>query len=153
MILAFSVTTLVKVSPIGRLFFLFFWSATPCASPPPWPPFYPIILLGATTLLTGMTGNSLNMQLHLTSQLHGSVSQREQLFFVERSSTIDCYRQPRPPQIWKRLSAACARALPLALTLFLSNSIFLSCSPPQPCQQFTFLQLQFTFLILKVLIY
>jgi homoserine kinase len=32
-------------------------------------------------LLTGMTGISLHMQWPLTSQLHGSVSQREQLFF------------------------------------------------------------------------
>jgi hypothetical protein len=30
-------------------------------------------------LLTGMTGISLHMQWPLTSQLHGSVSQREQL--------------------------------------------------------------------------
>jgi hypothetical protein len=35
-------------------------------------------------LLTGMTGISLHMQWPLTSQLHGSVSQREQLvvFFI-----------------------------------------------------------------------
>jgi hypothetical protein len=39
-----------------------------------------IILFGSTTLLTRMTGNSLHMQWPLTSQLHGSVSQREQLF-------------------------------------------------------------------------
>jgi hypothetical protein len=32
-------------------------------------------------LLTWMTGNSLHMQWPLTSQLHGSVSQREQLVF------------------------------------------------------------------------
>jgi hypothetical protein len=32
-------------------------------------------------LLTGMTGNSLHMQWSLTSQSHGSVSQREQLVF------------------------------------------------------------------------
>jgi hypothetical protein len=32
-------------------------------------------------LLTGMTGISLHMQWPLTSQLRGSVSQREQLFF------------------------------------------------------------------------
>jgi hypothetical protein len=35
------------------------------------PPFFPIILFGSTTLLTGMTGNSLHMQWPLTSQLHG----------------------------------------------------------------------------------
>jgi hypothetical protein len=43
------------------------------------PPFFLIILFGSTTLLTRMTGNSLHMQWPLTSQLHGSVSQREQL--------------------------------------------------------------------------
>jgi hypothetical protein len=32
-------------------------------------------------LLTRMTGNSLHMQRPLISQLHGSVSQREQLVF------------------------------------------------------------------------
>jgi hypothetical protein len=42
------------------------------------PPFFPIILFGSTTLLTGMTGISLHMQWPLTSQLHGSISQREQ---------------------------------------------------------------------------
>jgi hypothetical protein len=41
--------------------------------------FFPIILLGSTTLLTRMTGISLHMQWPLTSQSHGSVSQREQL--------------------------------------------------------------------------
>jgi hypothetical protein len=46
------------------------------------PPFFPIILFGSTTLLTGMTGISLHIQWPLTSQLHGSVSQREQLFFL-----------------------------------------------------------------------
>jgi hypothetical protein len=35
-------------------------------------------------LLTGMTGISLHMQWPLTSQLHCSVSQREQLFFSLR---------------------------------------------------------------------
>jgi hypothetical protein len=35
-------------------------------------------------LLNGMTGNSLHMQWTLTSQWHGSVSQREQLFFLLR---------------------------------------------------------------------
>jgi hypothetical protein len=45
-------------------------------SPPPRPS-----LFGPTTLLTGMTGISLHMQWPLTSQLRGSVSQREQLFF------------------------------------------------------------------------
>jgi hypothetical protein len=35
------------------------------------PPFFPIILFGSTTLLTGKTGISLHMQWPLTSQLHG----------------------------------------------------------------------------------
>jgi hypothetical protein len=43
-------------------------------------------------LLTGMTGISLHMQWPLTSQLHGSVSQREQLFFFVTDQT------PRPKQ-------------------------------------------------------
>jgi hypothetical protein len=38
------------------------------------------MLFGHTTLITGMTGISLHMQWALTSQLHGSVSQTEQLF-------------------------------------------------------------------------
>jgi hypothetical protein len=50
------------------------------------PPFFLIILFGSTTLLTGMTGISLHMQ---WPQLHGSVSQREQMFFI-----ID--QTPRP---------------------------------------------------------
>jgi hypothetical protein len=41
---------------------------------------FPIILFGSTTLLTRMTGISLLMQWPLTSQLHGSVSRREQYF-------------------------------------------------------------------------
>jgi hypothetical protein len=45
------------------------------------PPFFPIILFESTTLLTRMTGISLHLQWPLTSQLHGSVSQREWLFF------------------------------------------------------------------------
>jgi hypothetical protein len=36
----------------------------------------------STILLTGMTGISLRMQCPLTSQSHGSVTQREQVFFV-----------------------------------------------------------------------
>jgi hypothetical protein len=44
----------------------------------------------STTLLTGMTGISLHMHWPLTSQLHGSVSQREQLFFFVTDQT------PRP---------------------------------------------------------
>jgi hypothetical protein len=48
------------------------------------PPFYSIILFRSTALLTRMTGISLRMQWPLTSQLHGSVSQREQLVFLLR---------------------------------------------------------------------
>jgi hypothetical protein len=39
-------------------------------------------------LLTGMTGISLHMQWPLTSQLHGSVSQREQLSLKENNKGI-----------------------------------------------------------------
>jgi hypothetical protein len=53
------------------------------------PPFFPIILFGFSTLLTGMTGNSLHMQWPLTSQSHGSVSQREQFFIMDQT--------PHPP--------------------------------------------------------
>jgi hypothetical protein len=52
------------------------------------PPFFPIVLFGSTTLLTGMTCNSLHMQWPLTSQFHGSVSQREQLVFRYGSNSM-----------------------------------------------------------------
>jgi hypothetical protein len=39
-------------------------------------------------LLTGMTSNSLHMQWPLTSQSHGSVSQREQLVFRYGSNSM-----------------------------------------------------------------
>jgi hypothetical protein len=54
------------------------------------PPFFPIMLFGSTTLLTGMTGISLHMQWPLTSQSHGSDSQRDQLVFFVKDLT------PRP---------------------------------------------------------
>jgi hypothetical protein len=60
---------------INNIFF--FWGGG--GSPPPI-----ILLLGSITLLSGMTGISLHMQWPLTSQLHGSVSQREQLDFLLR---------------------------------------------------------------------
>jgi hypothetical protein len=69
-------------------FFLFFFGQRPLV---PLllqgPPFFPIIHFGSTTLLTGMTGNSLHMQWPLTSQSHGSVSQREHLVFHYRSNS------------------------------------------------------------------
>jgi hypothetical protein len=43
-----------------------------------------MILFGSTTLFTGLAGISLHMQWPLTSQSHGSFSQREQLFFLSR---------------------------------------------------------------------
>jgi hypothetical protein len=51
-------------------------------------PFFPIILFGSTTLLTGMTGISLHMQWPLTSKAHGSFSQREQLVFGYGSNSM-----------------------------------------------------------------
>jgi hypothetical protein len=66
--------------------FLFFGSATPCASPPPWPSLFPIILFLSTTLLTGMTCISLHMQWPLTSQSHGSLL-KENNCFCHRSNT------------------------------------------------------------------
>jgi hypothetical protein len=71
-------------------------------------PLVPLLLLGppffyysfwSTTLLTGMTGISLHMQWPLTSQLHGSVSQREQLDVMgkltktKRSHVLVCTMQ------------------------------------------------------------
>jgi hypothetical protein len=44
------------------------------------PPFFPIILFGSTTLFTG-TGISLHMQWLLTSQSHGSFSQKRTIGF------------------------------------------------------------------------
>jgi hypothetical protein len=62
-------------------------SATPCASPPQLPSiFFQLFFFGSTTLLTGMTSISLHMQWPLTSQLHGSVSPRQQLFFFRYGS-------------------------------------------------------------------
>jgi hypothetical protein len=61
--------------------FPIFLSATPCAFPPPQPSNFSNYSFWSTTLLTGMTGIFLHMQWPLTSQLHGSVSQREQLVF------------------------------------------------------------------------
>jgi hypothetical protein len=65
-------------------FFLGGGSATPCAFPPPRPSIFSNYSFWFTTSLTGMTGVSLHMQWPRTSQLHGSVSQREQLFFLVR---------------------------------------------------------------------
>jgi hypothetical protein len=52
----------VQVIQELNCFYVVFWegggSATPCASPPPWPSIFPIILFVSTTLLTGMTGIS-----------------------------------------------------------------------------------------------
>jgi hypothetical protein len=48
-----------------------FWTATPCASPHPRPSIFLIFFFVSTTLLTGMTGNSLHMQRALTSQSQG----------------------------------------------------------------------------------
>jgi hypothetical protein len=51
----------------------FLWVSDPlCLSSSLVLHFFLIILFGSTTLLTGMTSNSLHMQWRLTSQLHGS---------------------------------------------------------------------------------
>jgi hypothetical protein len=57
-------------------------SATPCASPLPWPSSFLIILFLSTTLLTRMTSISLHKQWPLTSQSHGSFSQKSYLIFL-----------------------------------------------------------------------
>jgi hypothetical protein len=53
-----------------------------------------------TTLLTGMTGNSLHMQWPLTSQSHGSVSQRQQLFFGMDQTPCPYPTRSLPAQLW-----------------------------------------------------
>jgi hypothetical protein len=52
-------------------------------------------LFGSTTLLTRTTGNSLRMQWPLTSQLHGSVSQRDQTPRPYPTRSL-------PAQLWHR---------------------------------------------------
>jgi hypothetical protein len=56
-------------------------AATPCASPPPRPSIFPIILFLSPTLFTAMTSISLHMRWPLTSQLHGSVLKENHCFF------------------------------------------------------------------------
>jgi hypothetical protein len=53
--------------------FICFWSANPCASPPPWPSIFSNYSFWVRHLV-----NRDDKQWPLTSQLHGSVSQREQ---------------------------------------------------------------------------
>jgi hypothetical protein len=77
----------LRFDAVNIYIYIYIWSPTPCASPPPRPSIFPIILFGSTTLLTRMTDNSLHMQWPLTSQSHGSVSQREQLFFCYGSNS------------------------------------------------------------------
>jgi hypothetical protein len=69
------------------LFFSFFWVSDPLCLSSSSALLFQIILFGYTTLLTGMTGSSLHMQWPLTYQLHGSVSQREQLVFCYGSNS------------------------------------------------------------------
>jgi hypothetical protein len=58
-------------------------------------------------LLTGMTGISLHMQWPLTSQSHGSVSQREQLVFRYGSNSTAGISFLFPPtfRVWLKLGA------------------------------------------------
>jgi hypothetical protein len=62
-------------------YFLFVVSEQLCLSSSSALHFFPLFFFGSTALLTGMAGISLHRQWPLTSQLHGSVSQREQLDF------------------------------------------------------------------------
>jgi hypothetical protein len=57
------------------------------------PPFFPIILLVSTTLLTGMTGISLHMQWPLTSRSHGSFLKENNCVFVTDQTPHPLYRQ------------------------------------------------------------
>jgi hypothetical protein len=57
------------------------------------PQLFPIILFLSTTLLTGMSGISLNMQWPLTSQSHGCFLKENNYFFLHRSNSMrmgDC---------------------------------------------------------------
>jgi hypothetical protein len=54
----------------------------------------------STTLLTVMTGISLHIQWPLTSQLQGSVSQREQLFFVTEQTPRPFPSRSLSAQLW-----------------------------------------------------
>jgi hypothetical protein len=60
--------------------------------------FFRLFFFGSITLFTRMTGNSLHMQWPLTSQSHGSVSQREQLVFCygSNSTPLSDKESPRP---------------------------------------------------------
>jgi hypothetical protein len=70
------------------------------------PPFFLIILFGSTTLLTGMTGNSLHMQWPLTSQLHGSVSEENNWFFVTDQTPCPYPTRSPPPTTIKVIPIA-----------------------------------------------
>jgi hypothetical protein len=61
-------------------------SAAPCAFPPPPRAFiFSDYSFCVHHPLTRMTGNSLHMQWPLTSQLHGSFSQREHFFVMDQT--------------------------------------------------------------------
>jgi hypothetical protein len=70
-----------RVAEFQNVETIFWGPATPCAFPPPRPSIFSDYSFWSNALLTGMTGISLHMRWPLTSQLHGSVSQREQLVF------------------------------------------------------------------------
>jgi hypothetical protein len=70
----------------------------PCASRPPRPSTFSDYSLRVHHLVTGMTGISFHMQWLLTSQLHGSVSQREQLVFVTDQTQYPYQTRSLPAQ-------------------------------------------------------
>jgi hypothetical protein len=72
-------------------------SATPYASPPPWPSIFPVIIL-STTLSTRTTGISLHLRWPLTSQSHGSVLKNNNRIFLLR---IKLHAQVSSFIIWK----------------------------------------------------
>jgi hypothetical protein len=86
------------------------------------PPFFPIILIGSTTLLTGMTGISLYMQWPLTSQSHGSVFFREQL----RIKITDQTPRPIPVvQLWLGKARLVSKKIILRYVLFSYQGTYL----------------------------
>jgi hypothetical protein len=80
---------------------LFLRSAAPCASPPPWPSLFQIILFLSTTLLTEMTVISLHKQCLIfhcsgvqfaNGSLMKAASDHRNLSSLTRSSMLDSYK-------------------------------------------------------------
>jgi hypothetical protein len=77
---------------------LLFWSATPCASPPPWPTIFLIIIFLSATLLTRMTGISIHVQWPLTSQSNGNFLKENKWFVIMDQTPCPYQTRSRPAQ-------------------------------------------------------